>query len=121
MKNAHSIADTITVPAPVGGATAGVPFIYGTVLAIPVTNAAAGEPVAVKIEGAFVLPKLTSASITGGQKVHWDESAGEVIVASTANGDLENFGIALAAAPSTTSSSVIVKLTPGVGTVKSGG
>jgi len=120
MKNAHSIADTITVPAPSGGAVTGVPFILGTVLAIPVTTAAQGVPVAVQIEHAFVLPKLSSAVITAGAKVHWDVSAGEVIVASTATGDLENFGIAIEEAGNGTTT-VAVKLIPGLGTVKSAG
>lgn len=117
MKNAHSIADTITVPAPAGGVTSGVPFILGTLLAIPVCSAAEGVPVAVKIEHAFTLPKLSSAVIAAGAKVHWDTGANEVIVASTTTGDLENFGVAIAAAGNGVTT-VVVKLTPGTGAVK---
>ncbi|MFP3648550.1 capsid cement protein, partial [Paraburkholderia sp. SIMBA_054] len=86
----------ITVPAPAGGATSGVPFAYGSLLAIPVTDAPEGDPVAVAIERAFVLPKLSSAVITGGAKLHWDVSAGQVVIAGTAAGDLQNFGVAIA-------------------------
>lgn len=118
MKNAHSTAATITVPAPSGGVVAGVPFILGTILAIPVTSAAEGVPVAVQIEGAFTLPKLSTAVIAAGVKLTWDVSAGEVIIASAAAGDLEAFGIAVGAAGNGTTT-VIAKLTPGVGSVKS--
>lgn len=117
MLNAHSIADTITVPAPSGGATSGVPFIVGTLLAIPVTDAAAGEDVAVQIERAFTLPKLSTAVIAAGDKVIWDVSAGQAIVASAATGDLNNFGVAIAAAGNGTTTCV-VKLTPGSGSVQ---
>ncbi|MCW0398763.1 hypothetical protein NB688_000577 [Xanthomonas sacchari] len=117
MNNEHSIADTITVPAPAGGADSGIPFIYGTLLAIPVTDAAAGADVAVKIERAFVLPKLTSAVIAGGAKLHWDVSAGQFIVAAPANGDLLNCAVAIAAAGNGTTT-VVAKLTPGVGSVQ---
>lgn len=118
MLNAHSNADTITVPAPSGGATSGVPFILGTLLAIPVTDAAEGDPVAVQIERAFTLPKLSTAVIAAGEKVIWDVSAGQVIVASAAAGDLNNFGVAIAAAGNGVTE-VPVKLTPGTGSVQS--
>lgn len=116
MKNAHSSGDTITVIAP-ADVKSGVPFIYGSALAVPVTDAKLGELVAIQIERAFAFPKLASAVITGGAKLHWDESAGQFVVAGTAVGDLENCAIAIgpAAAGETT---VVAKLLPGVGAVK---
>lgn len=117
MNNAHSDGNNITVPAPSGGATSGVPFAYGALLAIPVTDAAESAPVAAAIEGVFVLPKLSTAVITGGAKVIWDISAGEVIVDSAASGDLNGFGVAIEAAGNGTAT-VAVKLTPGVATIQ---
>ncbi|MFY0183246.1 DUF2190 family protein [Stenotrophomonas rhizophila] len=116
MKNAHSSGDTITIPAP-ADVKSGVPFIYGSALAVPVTDAKLGELVAVQIERAFTFPKLSTAVVTGGAKLHWDASAGEFIVAGAAAGDLENCAIAIgsAAAGETT---VVAKLLPGVGAVK---
>jgi len=119
MNNAHSDGNNITVPvpAPAGGATSGVPFAYGVLVAIPVTDAAAGEPVAAAIEGVFVLPKLSTANITGGAAVTWDISEDRVIIASPAAGDVNAFGVAIEAAANGTAT-VAVKLTPGAGSVQ---
>ncbi len=116
MNNAHSSGATIQVPAP-AAVTSGVPFILGTLLAVPVTTAASGELVAAQIEGAFTFPKLSTAVIAAGAKLHWDASAGEFIVAASATGDLENCAVAIAAAGSGTTT-VLAKLLPGVGAVK---
>lgn len=115
MNNAHSPGNTINL---VGPATSGVPLIVGDVLAIPVKTLASGEAGVVVIDGkAVVLPKLSTAVIGQGKKVTWDVSASEVIVASPAAGDLNNFGVAVAAAGNGTTT-VAVKLTPGVGAVQ---
>ncbi|OBU50150.1 DUF2190 family protein [Stenotrophomonas maltophilia] len=116
MNNAHSSGDTITIPAP-ADVKSGVPFIYGAALAVPVTDAKLGDLVSVQIERAFVFPKLASAVVAGGAKLHWDASAGEFIVAGTAAGDLENCAIAIAAAAAG-ETTVVAKLLPGVGAVK---
>lgn len=116
MKNAHSSGDTITVPAP-AAVTSGVPFILGALLAVPVTSAASGEPVAAQIEGAFTFPKLSTAVIAAGTMLHWDVSAGEFIVAASATGDLENCAVAIAAAGNGTTT-VVAKLLPGAGAIK---
>ena len=116
MKNAHSSGTTLTVTAP-AAVTSGTPFVLGTLLLVPVASAASGADVAAHCEGVFTFPKLSSAAITAGAKLHWDVSAGEFIVASTAAGDLENCAVAVAAAAASTTS-VVAKLLPGVGTVK---
>ena len=116
MNNAHSSGATIQVPAP-AAVTSGVPFILGTLLAVPVTTAASGELVAAQIEGAFNFPKLSTAVIAAGAKLHWDASAGEFIVAASATGDLENCAVAIAAAGNGVTT-VVAKLLPGVGAIK---
>lgn len=116
MNNGHSSGATIQVPAP-AAVTSGVPFILGHLLAVPVTTAASGELVAAQIEGAFTFPKLTTAVITAGAKLHWDASAGEFIVAASAAGDLENCAVAIEAAGNGVAT-VLAKLLPGVGTIK---
>ena len=116
MNNAFSDGKTINI---VGPATAGVPVIVGTVLAIPVTTLSSGEAGAAWIEGAYVLPKLSTAVIAQGAKVIWDASAGEVIVAAAATGDLNGAGVAMQAAGNGTTS-VAVKLTPGAGALQGG-
>lgn len=116
MNNSHSSGNTVQIAAP-SALTSGVPFILGTMLAVPVTNAASGDLVAAQIEGAFTFPKLSTAVIAAGAKLHWDVSAGEFIVAASATGDLENCAVALAAAGNGTTT-VAAKLLPGVGAVK---
>lgn len=116
MKNAHNSGDTITVPAP-ADVKSGVPFIYGTALAVPVTDAKLGELVAVQIERAFTFPKLSSAVVAGGAKLHWDAQGGQFVVAGTDAGDLENCAIAIAAAAAG-ETTVVAKLLPGVGAIK---
>lgn len=115
MNNAFSDGNTITITGP---ATAGVPVIAGTVLAVPVATLASGESGAAIIDGpAFVLPKLSTAVVAQGAKLIWDVSASQVIVASAATGDLNNFGVAMAAAGNG-ATSVVAKLTPGVGALQ---
>lgn len=108
MNNAHSDGNTITVPAPAGGAVSGQPFAYGVLLAIPVTDAGEGEPVAAAIEGAFVLPKASATVIAGGASVGWDNTDGVV----GTGGDVAAFGVAIADAGDG-EVGVVVKLTPG--------
>ena len=118
MNNAFSDGNTINITGP---ATSGVPLIVGTLLAIPVKTLASGEAGAAEIDGkAYVLPKLSTAVIAQGDKLIWDESANQVIVAAAANGDLNNFGVAMVAAGNGTAT-VVAKLTPGAGTVQTGG
>lgn len=116
MKNAHSTGDILTVVAP-AAVTSGVPFLLGSLLLVPVTSAASGADVAASCEGVFTFPKLSTAVITAGAKLHWDVSAGEFIVASTAAGDLENCAVAVTAAGNGTTT-VVAKLLPGVGAIK---
>ena len=116
MKNAHSSGDTITIPAP-ADVKSGVPFIYGSMLAVPVTDAKLGDLVAVQIERAFTFPKLVTAVVAGGAKLHWEAQAGQFIVTDADAGDLENCAIAIAAAGAG-ETTVVAKLLPGVGVVK---
>ncbi len=113
MNNYSQKGDVITVPAP-AAVSSGVPIILGVLLAIPVTDAAIGDPVACTIEGVVELPKLTTAVITAGAAVNWESGAGEVIIAAGGAGDLNAFGVAIEAAGNG-AETVKVKLTPGSG------
>lgn len=96
-------------------ATSGGVVSQGRLFGIAVTNGAIGDTIAVHVEGVFTLPKLSTAVIAAGDPVTWDISAGEVIVAAAATGDIENFGYAVAAAGNGTTE-VLVRLCPGMGT-----
>ena len=116
MKNFVQEGDVITVTA-AANLTSGTPFILGAMLAIPVTDIASGADGAAAVEGVFELPKLSTAVIAAGAALTWDVSAGQIIIASAAVGDLESCAVAIAAAGNGTAT-VLAKLTPGVGAVK---
>lgn len=97
--------------------TSGKAVIVGTLLAVALVDIPNGSRGSAQIEGVFELPKLSTAVVAVGTKLHWDVSAGEFIVAATASGDLENCAIAVAAAGAGTTS-VQAKLTPNTGTLK---
>mgnify|MGYP000869320398 CR=1 FL=1 len=117
MNNSHSSGCTWQIPAP-SALKSGVPVVIGSVLAVPVTDAAQGELVALQVERAFTLPKLPSAVVAAGDKLHWDVAGGRFVLSGTDAGDLENCAVAAEAAGAGVAS-VVVKLLPGVGTVKS--
>ena len=116
MKNAYQDGRVLDVTLAADVASGGV-IASGRLLGIAVTNGKTGDKIAAHMEGVFRLPKLNTAVIAVGAAVHWDISDSRVIVAATATGDIENFGYAVEAAgnPST---SVLVRLTPGVGVPK---
>lgn len=72
----------------------------------------------VDIAGTYVFPKVSGAVIAQGETVDWDLSAGEVDdnAATSASGDVADFGVALAAAGNGVTS-VTVRLLPGNGTI----
>ena len=82
-----------------------------------IANGAVG---AVDIAGVYVFPKTSGAVIAQGDTVDWDVSAGTVDdnAATSASGDVPDFGVALAAAGNGVTT-VTVKLLPGNGTLTS--
>ena len=95
----------------------GAAVVIGTVLGVSLTTLASGASGEAAIEGVWELPKLSTAVIANGARLHWDVSAGEFIVAATATGDLENCAVAVAAAGNG-ATTVLAKLTPGTGALK---
>lgn len=116
MNNSHSSGDTWQIPAP-RDLKSGVPVVIGSVLAIPVTDAKAGDLVALKVERAFTLPKASTVAVAAGDKLHWDVVGERIVVNGTDEGDLENCAVAAEASPAGTAT-VVAKLLPGVGSVK---
>ena len=92
-------------------------IVKGALVGVAVSAGKAGQKIALHVEGVVQLPKLSSAVIADGQaNLIWDVSSKQVIVASAATGDVTGFGVAVEAAGNNTTS-VLVKLTPGRGTV----
>lgn len=117
MKNAHQDGRVLDVTLAADVASGGV-VAAGRLIGVAVTSGVATDTIAVHVEGVFNLPKLSTAVIAVGDPVTWDVSASQVIVASAATGDVENFGYAVEAAGNGTTD-VLVRLTPGTGVPKS--
>lgn len=116
MKNFHQDGRVLDVTLAAVVASGGI-VSQGRLFGVAVTNGAIGDVIAVHVEGVVRLPKLSTAVIAAGAAVHWDVSASQIIVASTATGDIENFGYAVEAAGNGTTE-VLVRLCPGAGVPK---
>lgn len=81
------------------------------IAAVDIANGDTGE---VYITGEFTVPKVSGAVIAQGQRVMWDNSAGEFDddAATPASGDISNGAIAMEA-KGTSTTSIKVRLTPG--------
>jgi predicted RecA/RadA family phage recombinase len=101
MKNFIQEGDTLTVPAPTGGAVSGSPVIIGSLIGIAGSSAAESDPVAVKTKGVFELPKVSALAIGIGDPVYWDGTAKNVTKTSTSN-TLIGYATEAAANPSPT-------------------
>lgn len=116
MKNAHQDGRVLDFTLEAAVASGGI-VTKGRLLGVAVSKGDIGDTIAVHVEGVFRLPKLATAVIAVGAAVTWDVSASQVIVASAAVGDVENFGYAVDSAGNG-DGDVLVRLCPGVGVVK---
>jgi predicted RecA/RadA family phage recombinase len=98
--------------------TSGVMFRLGTLLAVPVTDAAIGEEVAVRIGGVTRLPKVTATVMAQGDSLDFDASEGKLDAGITpAAGDLENCCVVTQAADgSATEVEVLLNVAGGAAT-----
>lgn len=88
---------------------AGVPYVHGTLVGIPVTDGDGVNLQAVQLKGIFRLPKA-NAGITAGAKVYWNATDGNLVTTASGN---TLVGVAISAAGSGTTE-VDVVLTNGV-------
>jgi len=72
--------------------------VFGVLLLVSLNAVESGEVGEGATEGVWELPKLSTAVITAGARLTWDESVGQFIVASPANGDLVGCAVAVEAA-----------------------
>lgn len=104
-----------------GATTAsGQAVVIGSLLGVSLTALANGATGEAAIEGVWNLPCASAADITPGAKLIWDVSVGEFILTGAANGDVVGCATAVSAA-GTGVTTVWAKLTPGTGTIQSGG
>ncbi|HDS1089597.1 TPA: DUF2190 family protein [Stenotrophomonas maltophilia] len=109
-----AVIDIVATSALVSGQAS----IVGQLLAVALVDIPAGTKGSAQIEGVFELPKLPSATISAGAGLTWDSQGGQVIVTGADAGDLEHCAVAIAAAGAG-SATVLAKLTPGSGSLKS--
>ncbi|MCW2065077.1 UNVERIFIED_ORG: putative RecA/RadA family phage recombinase [Stenotrophomonas maltophilia] len=109
-----AVIDIVAASALVSGQAS----VVGQLLAVALVDIPAGTKGSAQIEGVFELPKLANANIAAGAGLTWDAQGGKLIVTGADAGDLENCAVAIAVAGAGTST-VLAKLTPGSGSVKS--
>lgn len=80
MKNHIQKGDIITVPAPAGGIASGEGAIIGNIFGVAAYAAAVGDPVELATTGVYQLPKASSAVLTVGARLAWDNTAKNINV-----------------------------------------
>jgi len=98
--------------------TAGDIFFVGGNACVAFNDALTGEEVVSDIGGVFEMPAVSGAVIAAGESVIWISASAEVDdnQATAGVGDVTGFGVAVAD-KSSGETSVLVALTPNVGTV----
>lgn len=83
MQNYISSGDSIDVVLP-EGTKAGVPYIHGTLIGIPVTEGDGVNFQALQLRGIYRLPKA-NAAITAGAKVYWNATDSNLVTTASGN------------------------------------
>jgi len=104
MKNYVQPGNTLTVPAPSGGVTAGQPVAIGSLRGIASTSAGENEDVAISRVGVFEVVKATGAAWAVGDKLYYSAANSNFTKTATDN---VLFGFAAAAAASGAASGLI--------------
>lgn len=85
MNNFVQPGDSVTLIAPSGGVTAGVPKQIGQLLVVPAVTALVGVSFVGKVTGVFTVTKVGSQAWTQGAVVYWDESNDRFTTVATGN------------------------------------
>jgi predicted RecA/RadA family phage recombinase len=80
MQNYIQNGHIITVAAPTGGVTSGEGLIAGNIFGVAAYSAAEGDPLELATTGVYKLPKATTAVLTVGARVAWDNTAKNINV-----------------------------------------
>jgi predicted RecA/RadA family phage recombinase len=85
MKNFVQDGETLTVPAPSGGAVSGQPYLIGAMFGIAATSAPQTEEFELVTEGVYDVTKAASQAWTVGAAVFWDNT--NRVFTTTASGN----------------------------------
>jgi predicted RecA/RadA family phage recombinase len=75
----------LALTAPGGGVVSGTAYLFGTIVAVAMVDADAGETFSGKITGVFSYTKPGSQAWTVGAAVYWDDSAKKFTTTSGGN------------------------------------
>lgn len=75
MKSFIQHGDSITVPAPAGGANSGEIYKVGAFIGVAATTEVAGAPVVLKLTGAFELTKISAQAWAVGDLLYMNTSS----------------------------------------------
>jgi predicted RecA/RadA family phage recombinase len=85
-KNFVQAGESLTIPAPEGGAVSGAAFQIGFLTGVFLSNAAEGEPVAILTEGVFELEKEAGLGIFLGELCYLEDGVATTTVVGNAIG-----------------------------------
>ena len=113
MKNFIQPGEAITAPAPANVTSGSGTVIGGSLFGVAQHDALSGANCTFRLEGVVSLPKLSTAVVAVGDRLHWDidSTPPQFIKASAATGDILNVAVAVAAAGNGVTA-VAAKLTP---------
>jgi predicted RecA/RadA family phage recombinase len=97
MKTFVQTGSILTLTAPTGGVTGGLPAKVGSIVAVPVNSALEGEPFEGQVDGVHNLVKATGSAWAEGDAIYWDNTAKACTKTATSN---TKIGVAVAAADS---------------------
>lgn len=100
MKNQVGPGHALNVVAPVGGMTAGLVYIFGSMFGVSANTNLAGDTGVIWTEGVFSLPKVAAQAWTVGIPIYWDPAVG---LATSVAAALVKIGVATDIAANPTS------------------
>ena len=85
MKNFVQKGDVLTAIAPTGGVSSGEGVLLNGLFGVAAFSAAEGEEFEHVIEGVVTLPKESPLAVNYGDRLFWNDTAGEVTTTATGN------------------------------------
>jgi predicted RecA/RadA family phage recombinase len=75
MKTFIQHGDCLTVPAPASGTVSGQLYKVGSIIGVAATTEAAGDPVVLKLDGVFGLPKVSAQAWAVGDPIYMNTTS----------------------------------------------
>ncbi|MEM1213030.1 MAG: DUF2190 family protein [Planctomycetota bacterium] len=99
--NVKDLGQTLSITAPTGGTTVGVPIVFGTGIVLPNNTVAAGELVSVETSGVLLYAKQAPLAIAAGAALYWDDTNKQFTTSASGN-TLAGYAVNAAAEADTT-------------------